>query len=303
MTEEIQGIITRGVGGLYDVKVTSGCSIRGSYVISTARGGIRNRKLTPAIGDTVDIAPTGDPDVPYIIEKIHDRKNILVRPPVANLSTLILTFACIEPAPDLKLLDKMLIITSKLGIKPVIVFTKGDLDPGIITELYQIYKDCGYDVFMSSPEDMITYDKIKHSLLPGITGFAGPSGVGKSTLINSILDRESMQTGQISDRLKRGKHTTRHVQLFELGDDYFVDTPGFTSLSLYELGIEYTDVTLGYPEIEELSSGCRFDDCRHINETDCAVRGSIDQGRYERYKEFYEELYSLRNTYVGRLRK
>lgn len=298
----MQGIITKGVGGVYEVKVTSGESFDGR-VLCAARGGIRNRKITPAIGDNVVISETNDPDVPYIIDKICDRKNVLVRPPVANISTLILTFACKDPEPDLKLLDKMLIITATLDIKPVIVFTKGDLDMDNCSNLAKIYENCGYSVFISGTDDMISLDKIRDSLLPGITGFAGPSGVGKSTALNSILEGEHMKTGVVSDRLKRGKHTTRHVELFDFGDDFLVDTPGFTSLSLYELGITYSDVILGYPEISELSSGCKFDDCRHIGEKECAVRGNIDQGRYDRYKEFYEELYALRNTYTGRIRK
>ena len=300
---DMQGIITKGVGGQYEVKVTSSCDLTGSRVVCAARGGIRNKKMVPAIGDSVDISLTGDPDVPYIVEKIHARKNILVRPPVANVSTLILTFACCSPVPDLKLLDKMLIITAKLGIKPVIVFTKKDLDDDECRHLFEVYSSCGYDVFMSGRDGMITTEELRPCLLPGIIGFAGPSGVGKSTALNNLLDCDIMITGQISDRLQRGKHTTRHVQLFDFEEDYIVDTPGFTSLSLYELGIEYTDVILGYPEIAELASGCKFDDCRHINETECAVRGNIDDGRYERYKEFYEELYELRNTYTGRLRK
>ena len=299
----MQGIITKGVGGQYEVKVTSSCGLTGQRVICTTRGGIRNRKMTPAIGDRVQIAVTGDPDVPYIVEKIMERDNILVRPPVANISTLILTFACSSPVPDLKLLDKMLIITAKLGIKPVIVFTKQDLDDDVCRGLYDVYSEAGYDVFMSGKDKMISTDDIRPSLLPGIVGFAGPSGVGKSTALNNLLEDDFMITGQISERLGRGKHTTRHVQLFDFGEDYIVDTPGFTSLSLYELGVEYTDVILGYPEIDKLAAGCRFDDCRHINETDCAVRGNIDSGRYERYKEFYSELYELRNTYVGRLKK
>jgi len=299
----MQGIITKGVGGQYEVKVTSGSPVTGERVTCGARGIMRNKRITPAIGDHVDIAESGDPDVPYVIEKIHPRNNILVRPPVSNLSTLVLAFAAAKPEPDLKLLDKMLIITAKLGIKPVIIFTKGDLDSGSCDELYRIYTDAGFDVHKSASDNMISEEELRGSLLPGIIGFAGPSGVGKSTAVNSILEGEVMLTGQISERLGRGKHTTRHVQLFDFGDDYIVDTPGFTSLSLYELGVEYTDVILGYPEISRLSAGCRFDDCRHIGETDCAVRGNIDSGRYERYKEFYSELYSLRNTYVGRLRK
>ncbi len=299
----MQGIITKGVGGQYEVKVTSDSPVIDERVTCGARGIMRNRKITPAIGDTVDIACSGDPDVPYVIEKIHPRKNILIRPPVANLSTLVLAFACTKPEPDLKLLDKMLIITAKMGIKPVIVFTKGDLDKDMCSGLCRIYSEAGFDVHSSASDNMISEDELRRSLLPGIIGFAGPSGVGKSTAVNSILEGEVMLTGQISERLGRGKHTTRHVQLFDFGDDYIVDTPGFTSLSLYELGVEYTDVILGYPEISRLSDGCRFDDCRHIGETDCAVRGNIDSGRYDRYKEFYTELYNLRNTYVGRLRK
>ena len=299
----MQGIITKGVGGQYEVKVTSDSPVIGERVTCGARGIMRNRRMTPAIGDTVDIADSGDPDVPYVIEKIHPRKNILIRPPVSNLSTLVLAFACTKPEPDLKLLDKMLIITAKLGIKPVIVFTKGDLAEDVCADLCRIYRGAGFDVHRSASDNMISEEELRRSLLPGITGFAGPSGVGKSTAVNSILEGEMMMTGQISERLGRGKHTTRHVQLFDFGDDYIVDTPGFTSLSLYELGVEYTDVILGYPEISSLSCGCRFDDCRHISETDCAVRGNIDAGRYDRYKEFYTELYNLRNTYVGRLRK
>lgn len=299
----MEGIITKGIGGQYEVKVTSDCDVKGERVICTARGGIRNKKLTPAIGDMVNIELSGDPDVPYVIQKIMPRKNILVRPPVANVSTIILTFACRDPEPDLKLLDKMLIVTSKLGIKPVIVFTKGDLAREECQMLYDTYRKAGYDVYMSSSDKLISVDELRPSLEHGIVGFAGPSGVGKSTALNSILEGDHMETGEISSRLKRGKHTTRHVQLFDFGEDYIVDTPGFTSLSLYELGIEYGDVILGYPEIKKLSEGCRFDDCRHINETNCAVRGNIDEGRYERYKEFYEELYQLRNTYVGRLKK
>ena len=298
-----EGIITKGVGGQYEIKVTSDCPVKGERVICGARGIMRNRKMTPAIGDQVVIEPSGDPDVPYVIKTIKERKNILVRPPVANLSTIILTFACVDPVPDLKLLDKMLIITAKLGIKPVIVFTKGDLDRQACESLKKIYSDAGFDVHISGSDNMICEEELRGSILPGIIGFAGPSGVGKSTALNSVLSGDVMETGEVSKRLKRGKHTTRHVQLFDFGEDHIVDTPGFTSLSLYELGIEYTDVILGYPEISGLASGCRFDDCRHINETMCAVRGNIDSGRYDRYKEFYLELYELRNTYVGRLKK
>lgn len=296
------------MGGLYEVKVTSSCELEGARVTCGARGGIRQTKKIPTIGDHVDISSTGDPDVPYIIDRIHKRRNILVRPPVSNLDTIVLVFACKDPVPDLKLLDKMLIISAGLDIRPVIVFTKEDLEQDSCNELRGIYSRAGYDVFVSDRGSAANDKALIEMISKGITGFAGPSGVGKSTLINSFFEDEIMKTGSVSDRLKRGKHTTRHVELVDYGEGYVIDTPGFTSLSLFELGVEYTEVVRGFPEIAELAEGCRFDDCRHINERDCAVKaaleeGTVDPGRYERYKEFYEELYALRNTYGGRPKK
>ena len=296
-----QGIITKGVGGTYRVRTKEGerlCQIR---------GGFRHRKMTPTVGDLVTIAPSGDPDVPYVLERIHKRKNILVRPPLANIDTLILVFAVKDPEPDLKLLDKMLIICAAEDIKPFIVFTKADLDEERANSLCGIYKDAGIDSVMSSPDNMVDISVISDLTGTGITGFAGPSGVGKSTLCNHFLEEDAMDVGSISDRLKRGKHTTRHVELFPFGEGYLTDTPGFTSLDLFELGIGHEDVRFGYPEMIRASEGCRFSDCRHLSERDCAVIASvgngIDEGRYERYKEFYEWLYANRNNYNGGVRK
>lgn len=296
-----EGIITKGVGGTYTVRVAAG-----DFRLCQIRGGIR-RKVLPAVGDRVRIAPSGDPDVPFVLEKVLTRKNSLVRPPLANIDNLILVFAVKDPEPDLKLLDKMLIICSTMDINPVVVFTKCDLDETAAQNLYSIYSDAGYRCYKSSPEDRLSKDEVLSITGSGITSFAGPSGVGKSTLCNHILGDDAMLVGDISERLGRGKHTTRHVELFEFGEGFLTDTPGFTSLDLFELGVEYKSVEGGYREIVEASSCCKFADCRHIAERDCAVRAglgeTIDQGRYDRYKEFYEFLYSQRNNYTGVARK
>lgn len=296
----LDGLVTKGVGGTYTVLI-NGTTDR---VLCQIRGGIRKKRITPAVGDYVVISESGDPDIPYIIEKISERKNSLVRPPVANVDFMVLTFAVKDPEPDLKLLDKMLIICSSLDIKPIVVFTKADLDPSEANRLYDIYIKAGYQCFVSNLDNPVDREHLKEIIGKGVAGFAGPSGVGKSTLCNHLLEETTMLVGDISERLKRGKHTTRHVELFEYGEGFILDTPGFTSLDLFELGIDYEYVINGYPEIIEASEQCKFADCRHLNEKECHVLellgSEIDQGRYDRYKEFYEELYAKRNDYTWR---
>ncbi len=299
-TDQVEGKITRGLGGIYNIRLSSG-----ENVSASARGVFRKAKITPTVGDNVSISSSGDPDVPYVIDRINKRKNSLIRPPVANVDVLILCFAVKDPEPDLKLLDKMLIICGILDIKPCIIFTKCDLNDSYGQSLFETYKNAGFDCFRSGIDEDIDPQKILETGGKGATfGFAGPSGVGKSTLCNGLLEGDVMKVGDISDRLKRGKHTTRHVELFDFFGGFIMDTPGFTSLSLFELGVEYKSVILGYPEISKEGENCRFDDCRHASERDCAVTANvgvtIDQGRYDRYREFEEELYQKRNEYTGR---
>lgn len=296
----IEGIVTKGIGGTYTVRRLDDSS----KVLCQIRGGIRKKRIVPAVGDFVNISDSGDPDIPYIIESIKERKNSLVRPPVANIDYIVLTFAVVNPEPDLKLLDKMLIICFSLSITPVIVFTKADLNQESANRLYSIYSDAGYKCFISSKDQPLARKDVASFVDNSVAGFAGPSGVGKSTICNHLLEEDSMQVGDISERLKRGKHTTRHVELFDFENGYILDTPGFTSLDLFELGITYEDVIYGYPEMIKLSCDCKFDDCRHLNEKECAVTiavgSEVDEGRYARYKEFYDELYAKRNDYSGR---
>jgi len=167
------------------------------------------------------------------------------------------------------------------------------------------YSACGYQVLVSSKDSPVTAEALESITGNGIAAFAGPSGVGKSTLCNRIIGKEHMEVGTISRKLKRGRHTTRHVELFDFGDGFITDTPGFTSLSLLQLGIGYKEVPAGYPEIYKFTGKCKYDDCRHIKEEGCVVRdalslGQIGEERYNRYREFSEELYNERNNYKRR---
>ena len=300
-----EGIITKGVGGIYTVRLDTGDGETFERISCQIRGTFRNRGVTPQIGDRVVVGKSGDPDLPYVIDKILPRKNNLMRPPIANVDYLILTFSATNPEPDLTLLDKLLIICGNLDIVPIIVFTKEDLGEKEASDLALTYTEAGYKVFVSSNSKPVTQEDISSITGSGIAAFAGPSGVGKSTLCNSILGRNIMDVGEISERLKRGKHTTRHVELFDFGEGFITDTPGFTSLSLLNLDIDYRTVRLGYPEIMRYEGKCRFDDCRHISEAGCSVtdalsKGMISRSRYERYASFNEELYGERNNYHRR---
>ncbi len=302
-TDSVKGIIIKGVGGIYTVRFGVNGNYR--YAQCAARGQFRLKGIKPAIGDRVTIMPSGDPDVEYVITYIEDRTSFIARPPVANLSVMLLTFSVTEPEPDLTLLDKMLLVCSLRDIRPVIVFTKNDLNVRTGEELCSVYTKAGYEVLVSSPQKPITKNDLKDIIGEGIAAFAGPSGVGKSTLCNSLLGYDLMETGEVSARIKRGRHTTRQVELHEFFDGFICDTPGFTSLSLEDQGVDYRDVLYGYPEITAIATGCRFDDCSHRKEDGCVVRnalaeGLLDQGRYGRYTSFYTELYDNRNNYRHR---
>ena len=301
MSEVVQGVITKGVGGAYSVCIDGGKTRAACQI----RGGLRLGSIVPQAGDRVTIEPSGDPDLPYVITKILPRKNNLVRPPVANVDYLILTFSVTDPEPDLKLLDKLLIICANLDITPLIVFTKEDLGKEAAAKYLDEYSACGYQVLVSSKDNPVTAEALESITGSGIAAFAGPSGVGKSTLCNRIIGKEHMEVGTISRKLKRGRHTTRHVELFDFGEGFITDTPGFTSLSLLQLGIGYKEVPAGYPEIYKFTGKCKYDDCRHIKEEGCVVRealslGQIGEERYNRYREFSEELYNERNNYKRR---
>lgn len=284
MSEEIQGRITKGVGGEYTILLENGEAVQ-----AKPRGIFRNRKMVPTVGDFCRIEPSGDPDIPYTIVEIHDRRNILIRPSVANLDILIIAVSVIDPEPDLKLLDKLLIICAKYDIDPIVWLTKTDLHKEMAETLAAEYAQAGFHVVQSSVEEEIDPELIKKIFHGHTVGIAGQSGVGKSTLCNRLTGMEEIVVGRISERLRRGKHTTRHVELFPYESGFLVDTPGFSSLDIGEIGLSTEDVILGYPELLKIQGQCKFMDCRHKGELGCRVEDSgISSGRLARYREFLD---------------
>jgi ribosome biogenesis GTPase len=234
---------------------------------------------------------------PYIkvyvnVDEILERKTLLIRPAVANVNQLVAVIAAQSPDPDFILLDKLLITAEIQGIKALICINKTDLGKEDIIKKYRnAYQNAGYTVVETSSKENRGFDELKSVLSGHITVFAGQSGVGKSTILNRIMNTMVMKTGSLSDKLERGKHTTRHAELVELeGGGCIVDTPGFSS---YELsGIVYGELQYNYPEFEKYLENCRFKGCCHISEPDCMVKqaveaGLIDEGRYARYVELY----------------
>lgn len=283
----LEGIIIKGVGGLYEVKTdkrTYQCRARGLF---------RKKKITPLVGDKVRIDEIEE-DTGYIIE-ILDRSTELIRPPVANVNQVVIVFAIKKPMPNLWLLDKFIILAEKEGLDIVICINKIDLSSeNEIKSFNNIYDKTGYKVIFTSCKEEKGIDSLKEALKDKITVFSGPSGVGKSTLLNKIQPDLQLKTGDISQKTNRGKHTTRHTELMELENGGWVlDTPGFSSLDLDFINEE--DLGNYFSEIDEYSVYCKFRGCRHDKEPQCAVKDAVDKGeisksRYENYLLFLEEL-------------
>lgn len=230
---------------------------------------------------------------------ILDRKNLLPRPSIANIDLLLLTIPLKKPNPDLNVLDKMLTIATLQEIDVEIIFTKYDLDKEKGDTLSAIYAGAGYQVSLSQPNDEDILNRVRDLIKGKFLCLAGPSGAGKSTLLNNLAKTELMPTGEISRKMQRGKHTTRHVELFYFNDGYISDTPGFSSLELDQAGVNAEDLVFGYPEILELQTECQFgNSCNHINEPNCAVKDSSDvnPGRLDRYQKSKQYLDSV-NSY------
>ena len=286
----MQGKIVKGISGFYYVHVGE----PGIYECK-AKGAFRNQKIKPLVGDDVEIAIVDEETKKGNIEKILPRKNELIRPAVANIDLALIIFAAAKPQPNFNLLDRFLIMMEKENVPAVICFNKKDLAKQEELEfLYETYKNCGYDVIFSSTFNGEGLDEI-HEILKGkTTVVAGPSGVGKSSITNALQENVQMETGEISKKLKRGKHTTRHSQVIPVGHDtYLMDTPGFSSLYLTD--IEEQELKAYFPEFRRYEEQCRFQGCRHIHEPDCGVKAAlaehkISQLRYEDYLGLYNEL-------------
>ncbi len=276
-----KGIIIRGIGGFYYVLSD------GNVYECKARGVFRKEKITPMVGDNVCIEVKNGKGS---ITEIMPRKNSLVRPPVANIDTLCLVIAAAAPEPNLRLIDKMLVYAEKSGINAVICINKTDL--GSRDDIVEIYEKAGYPVICVSAGTKTNMEAL-HKIMDGkVTAFAGLSGVGKSSLLNILTDA-GMETGNLSQKIERGKHTTRHVELIKANNGFVFDTPGFSSLEVPDMSEDELETC--FPDISRFSDGCKFRGCSHIKDSGCAVRQAVDEGdialsRYESYSEMRENL-------------
>lgn len=288
----LSGRIIKGIGGFYYVETE-----KGVYECK-ARGLFRKHNTIPLVGDKVLIRVSEEDNTGYI-EEIMDRSSQLIRPPVANITQAIIVMSIKEPDINLWLLDRFLVMAEYEGLDTIICINKIDLTKNEELEsIVNIYNKAGYSVVMTSAKTRDGIEELKRKLKNNITVFAGPSGVGKSSLLNKIDKRLGLETGEISKKTARGKHTTRHVELIDIGSNsYVLDTPGFSSLSLNFIK-EEVQLSSCFREIDKYSHKCKFSGCLHYKEPGCEVKkqmelGNINKIRYENYINFLEE---IRNT-------
>lgn len=291
-------IITRGVGGNYWVNTLFNPN---EEIQCNAPGIFKNQGIKPIAGDLVYCEETGDELIPLVMQEIFERRNELPRPQVANIDLLWLIIPLSQPEPDLNVLDKMLVISEVQNMNVEIIFTKYDLASNYGDELSCIYKNLGYNVFLSEPNSESLFNELRSKIDQKLICLAGPSGAGKSTLLNILAQNDLMETGDISKKLGRGRHTTRHAELFPFRGGYVTDTPGFSSLELTQLNIDGQDLAFAFPEIRDLQYDCKFNSCKHLEEPGCAVKESesINSGRLERYQNFRKNIDSY-NSYDRR---
>ncbi|NLC77418.1 MAG: ribosome small subunit-dependent GTPase A [Clostridia bacterium] len=290
----LEGIIVKGYSGFYYVQSGSflwECSLRGKY---------RIKEQSFLVGDRVLIKPVNESKA--VIEKVLPRTNELIRPPVANVEQVVIVVSLADPDPDLMLLDRLLILAEHQELKVLICFNKADLvETAFQEQHYRLYEGIGYRVLLTSVKNMTGISLLKEALRGKISVMAGPSGVGKSSLLNAVQPGLSLKTGTVSQKTRRGRHTTRHVELLSLeGGGFVADTPGFSRLVLPEMKRE--DLSYYFPELAELKAQCRFSSCLHQTEPGCAVLAAkennlINTGRYEHYCYLLNEVIQNERRY------
>ncbi len=299
-----EGIIVKALSGYYYVKPDDG----GDAVRCRARGVFKVRGVSPLVGDRVRF--TAGVGGEGTVDEILPRTSELVRPPVANVDLVVLVFSAVRPELNLALLDKFLVHVEHRRLDALLVFTKMDAigqapDPERVREALEnarrLYASIGYASVAVSAQRGEGIDELRERLAGRIGVLAGQSGVGKSTLLNALVPGLALETGEISDRLGRGRHTTRHVELISLpGGGLLADTPGFSQLDFQELGVD--EIGSCFREFRELAAGCKFRGCTHVSEPGCAVREALDNGevaesRYRHYVEFLAEWKENRRKY------
>ena len=279
-SEILKGKIFKGIGGFYYVSQDNG-----EIIECKARGKFRNERIKPIIGDNVEIEVKDNKG--YITE-IFERKNSLIRPSVANIDMIVIVIAAKDPEPIPFVIDMMLVNAEINDIEAIVCINKSDLKNSV--EIKSVYENAGYRTISVSAKTKEGLDELKEIIKNKTVAFAGVSGVGKSTILSHIIGAD-LETGEVSDKIMRGRHTTRHVELFKVdGGGFVLDTPGFSSVEPETVTAE--DVQLCFPEIRAEIGNCRFRGCAHIDEPDCAVKTKLNEGkiscsRYESYKEIY----------------
>ena len=283
----MQGVIIGNVSNTYKIETTE------KIYVAYARGKFKNRDIKPLVGDRVEIEVTDEEKNEAIIEEILPRNNEIKRPKIANIDQIIFIISTKNPKPDLLMLDKQLAYAEKIHVEPIIVVNKCDLKE-IYKSIKELYSKVGYKVIVTSAKQNIGIDELKQVLQNKISVFSGNSGVGKSSIINALFDKEKTQEGEISKKNKKGKNTTTDTKLYKLEKDtYIADTPGFSSFEISE--IESTELDKCFREFVPEIEKCEFVGCTHIKEENCGVKKAMQEGRvsterYERYCNMYDKL-------------
>ena len=281
----MNGTIIKALSGFYYV------SAENSVYECRARGKFRLDGTSPLVGDRVSFAVSGNGK--GYIEKVHERKNFFIRPAVANIDVLVFIAANTNPVTDPFLIDRVSVITEEAGCELIVCINKTDIDTA--DELYDIYSSSGFDTFRVSAFDGSGIDELKSALKGKICAFTGNSGVGKSSILNSIVPGLNLEVGEVSEKLGRGRHTTRHVEFFTVDEDTFIaDTPGFASFEVEMMQtIDKQELQYDFRDFRSFTGKCRFADCAHLKEPGCAVTEAVQNGmiklsRYQSYKRLYE---------------
>ena len=312
MITEKTGKVIKGLGGLYNVRVKDASGIE--IYSCRAKGVLHKDEEKLLIGDNVSLIIDDSTPDGIVISEIKVRRNALIRPPMANLDYLFIVFAAKKPTPVLEVVDKLIAIAIHNSITPVVIVTKKDLDGSVAEEYAEVYKRAGIETYITSSEskegveDLSAY--IRNNIRDGKTSaFAGASGVGKSTLMNALFPELKLSTSEISRKIERGRHTTRHVEIFDIGDEekcgFLADTPGFSLVDFARFDFfDIEDLPATFPDILPFASDCTYADCAHVGEgaADCAVaraaeRGEITPSRLESYRNIYRILKEKKNKF------